>query len=251
MKIFYLRKFSFQGPSSGGLELDPSLDISFEETDSSAAIQEHLGSSEVNDDTLTDVSPPIRTDIEISQSESRNEPKRLPSIIKPTQKSEPIRKEHSVRFSDEGREMISLFEQQKKDMENLLKEAREEYQSQLEELKNNQIQIMKETSGVSVSTVNTTVSDTGIVENILSGAERELAEIRAYQQKLLEKHSGSENSANESSKSVNPKISIEKSKPPNYQESSTSDRSAISQSEASTSYHSIRMENHIVRVSTI
>ena len=116
--------------------------------------------------------------------------------------------------------MISLFEQQKKDMENLLKEAREEYQSQLEELKNNQIQIMKETSGVSVSTVNTTVSDTGIVENILSEAERELAEIRAYQQKLLEKHSGSENSANESSKIMNPNISIEKSKPPNYQERS-------------------------------
>ena len=182
-----------------------------------------------------EVTHPDLTSCDVNQSESITEPKRLPSIIKPPQNQEPIRKEHSVRFSDEGREMISLFEQQKRDMENLLKEAREEYQSQLEELKNNQMQIMKETS---VSTVNSSVSETGVVENILSGAERELAEIRAYQQKLLQKHSSSENS--DLHKTGSQSI-IQTGSEKILQ----SDHPVHGQSEASTSYHSIRSENHV------
>jgi len=102
-------------------------------------------------------------------------------------------KEHSVRFTDEGTAMITMFEQQKLQMEQLLADARAEYQSQLEELKQNQSKVIESSlstitnssnSTNSISQHETTRNAEHSAEQLLSGAQQDMDRIQAYQAEL-------------------------------------------------------------------
>ena len=100
-------------------------------------------------------------------------------------------KEHTVRFTDEAQALIKGFEEQKAEMERILKDAREEHQRQLAELKSATAQATNETT---LTSTNQSISsgdettETKQVEQVLSNAQKELENIKSYQQRLLAKY---------------------------------------------------------------
>ena len=100
-------------------------------------------------------------------------------------------REHTVRFTDEAQALIKGFEEQKAEMEKILKEAREEHQRQLAELKSATAKATNESTLIStnqsVSSGDET-TETKQVEAVLSNAQKELENIKSYQQRLLAKY---------------------------------------------------------------
>lgn len=100
-------------------------------------------------------------------------------------------REHTVRFTDEAQALIKGFEEQKAEMERILKEAREEHHRQLAELKS---ATAKATNETTLTSTNQSVSsgddttETKQVEEVLSNAQKELVNIKNYQQRLLAKY---------------------------------------------------------------
>ena len=173
--------------------LDAELDISTEDTDDTMDITvEPTYDPEQSDyfsrvDRSCDQLPKYdQPEAIITQTDIKN--KSQTGILKNEQDGT---REHTVRFTDEAQALIKGFEEQKAEMEKILKEAREEHQRQLAELKSATAKATNESTLIStnqsVSSGDET-TETKQVEAVLSNAQKELENIKSYQQRLLAKY---------------------------------------------------------------
>ena len=176
--------------------LDAELDISTEDTDDTMDItveptydpdqSDYFSRADRSCDKLPKFDQPEAI---ITQTDIKN--KSQPGILKNEQDGT---REHTVRFTDEAQALIKGFEEQKAEMEKILKEAREEHQRQLAELKSATAKATNESTLIStnqsVSSGDET-TETRQVEAVLSNAQKELENIKSYQQRLLAKYKDS------------------------------------------------------------
>ena len=129
--------------------------------------------------------------------------------------SSQTRKEHTVRFSDEEKKLIQGFQEQKAEMERILSEARLEHQvsdifstflshmiqRQMAEIEG----AMKKVKDVSINSSSQSKTEsqnstlTAGVTETLDAAQANLAQIKQYQNRLLEKYKAETSTINDSS----------------------------------------------------
>ena len=175
---------------------DPELDIS-SATDSSAPDPQnipythydlHEEKAAQRDDNSVESNLP-QEPFEVSLPEVTQ----VPSILKTSNSAIP-RENHSVRFNDEQKQLLEMFEAQKREMELILEQAKIEHEENLQQLEQAQASTLEgdlSASQNSSASNNSSIMTQRVIEN--------LDAIKSYQNKLIQKYSsGSENNATSS-----------------------------------------------------
>ena len=174
---------------------DPELDIS-SATDSSAPDAQNIPYThyDLHEEKATQQENSIESNQPQEPSEaSLPEITQVPSILK-TSNSAIARENHSVRFNDEQKQLLEMFEAQKREMELILEQAKIEHEENLQQLEQAQASTLEgDLSASQNSSVsnNSSIMTQRVIEN--------LDAIKSYQNKLIQKYSsGSENNATSS-----------------------------------------------------